>query len=269
MFSRILGAVVVAVAVLLAGAAYAESTIKLETYAGRLRQVEVDIAGAKRKFMFDTGGGYTIISPAVAAAIGCAPKGRIFALRMSGEPFTTPTCAGVSYGLGSLRVRDDVAGVFDLMSLLPKDLPPLDGLISLKSFEGHRFALDLSANVVVIDGDVRGGPFPCRIATGLDGSNLTLFARIDQTNQRLWFEVDSGNLADVRLAVHAAPLFGADAGAPKVIALSLGGAKPVNVMASAGSIIYDGALNAAFLERGTLYAALSDSPRCRWLPHER
>ena len=108
----------------------AEQRLALEPYAGKLRQIRVDIAGAGRRFLFDTGGGHTLISPSVAAAIGCAPQGRVVGYRMSGEKFETPICPDVVFKIGEYQPDSETVGVFDLMAFLPKELPPVDGTAS-------------------------------------------------------------------------------------------------------------------------------------------
>lgn len=249
--------------------ARADKAVRLEPYVGKLKQVGVNIAGAEHRFLFDTGGGYTLISPRIAQAVGCTPTGRIAGFRMSGEKLETPLCANVQYSIASSLSRAETVGIFDLMTLLPEDLPRLDGVISLLSFEGRRIALDLAANRVVLDATPKGTPFPCRAATGLDGSNYVLFAAIERAGRTFWFEIDSGNLDAVRIAPHAALVFGLSpsVGEPTTIELSLGRAPAARIDARVADIIYDGALNARFLEQGVLHGDLGARPLCRWQPH--
>lgn len=90
-----------------------------------------------------------------------------------------------------------------------------------------------------------------------------------RAGRAFWFEIDSGNLDAVRIAPHAAPSFGLSPGTqePATIELSLGRAPAVRIDARVADIIYDGALNAQFLEQGTLSADLGTRPLCRWRPH--
>lgn len=245
-----------------------EDRLDLMPYAGKLRQVSVRIAGEERAFLFDTGGGYTLISPAVAAAIGCTPRGRILGYRMNGERFETPLCSDVAYAIGSFMADGETVGVFDLTALLPKELPPLHGLISLKTFAGRTVALDLKANTLVVGGAVstQAEHFTlCRVATGTDGADLTLFLGLKRDGVPYWFELDSGNLDDVRIAPHAAAAFGLDPTnkeSAQPLSLAIAGASHA-LTGRVVDIIYDGALNAAFLEQGALSADLVKA-RCSW-----
>jgi hypothetical protein len=254
-------------------AASGETTLSLERYAGKLRQVTVQIAGGDHKFLFDTGGGHTLISPAIAAALGCQPTGRIVGHRMNGDKFETPKCANVSYSIGSFVSQGETVGVFDLMSMLPKELPPLDGVISLASVQGRSLALDLGANKLIVDANrpaSAGQPFPCRVATGGDGADYTLFAGVVRAGAVFWFEVDSGNLDAIRIAPHAARYFGLEGSEQaRTIDLALGDGRSVQVEAHVVDMLYDGAISAAFLEQGVLYADLRQHPRCAWMAISR
>ncbi len=256
-------------AALLFGPAHAEAVVPLETYVGKLKQVRVTIAGGERQFLFDTGGGYTLISPAIAQALGCVPSGRIAGFRMTGERFDTPLCRRVRFSIGTLTSQTETAGVFDLMALLPKELPRLDGVISLASFQGRRIALDLAAGKLSVAARPKGHNFSCRAASGLDGSGYVLFAAVERAGSEYWFEVDSGNVDVVRLAPHVAPAFGLDSNSQetKQIDFSLGGAPAVRVGARVAEILYDGVIGAEYLGHGTLYADLGGRVSCSWQPH--
>jgi hypothetical protein len=249
--------------------ASAETVIELEKYAGKLRQVSMRIAGREHKFLFDTGGGHTLISPALASALGCKPAGRILGFRMNGEKFESAKCVNVGFAIGVYASQEEAVGVFYLMTMLPSDFPRLDGLISLASFAGRSVALDLSAGKLVVDPARQGfgQPFPCRVATGVDGADYILFAGVRRARTMFWFEVDSGNLDSVRLAPHTAPYFEAAPGSPLAIDLALGDGRAVKSEARIVDLIHDGALNAAFLEHGVLFADLRARSRCSWLVH--
>jgi len=252
---------------LICGAATAGDSVALEAFAGKLKQVRVTIAGSERRFLFDTGGGYTLISPAVAQALGCKPAGRIAGFRMRGDRFDTQVCQDVRFTIGSLPSQIETVGVFDLMALLPKELPRLEGVVSLASFRGRRIALDLAGGRLDAAAKSKGHDFRCRIATGLDGSNYVLFAAVERDGMEFWFEVDSGNVDVLLVARHSAASFGLDPSSQesKQIDFSLGKARTVRVAARAADILYDGVIGAEFLERGILFANLSGNTSCSWL----
>lgn len=53
--------------------ATAQDTIRLKSYLGNLKQIEVLIDGNPYHFLFDTCGGETFLSPDIAKAIGKKP----------------------------------------------------------------------------------------------------------------------------------------------------------------------------------------------------
>lgn len=244
--------------------------IHLEPYQGRLRAVRVQAANREWLLLFDTGGGTTVVSPALAEALKCAPRGRITGFRMSGQSITMPSCAADALVVGGWRATPQAIGVFDVMTLVPAEWPRLDGVISLRSFAGHRLTLDLAANAVVVNAqlDVGAKELLGRLATGVSGSELLVFAGIVAGRDTLWLEVDSGNLDAVLLAPHAARVLGmADSVGTERndLVLSLVPGRPSTVLARVRTLILDGALNAAWLERGQLTMDLMHG-RLWWAP---
>lgn len=251
-----------------------DSAIMLARYQGRLRIVRVHVANKSWQFLFDTGGGSTLISPDVAAAIGCLPKGSITGHRMSGEAIVTPSCPGPPLTIGGWTAPPQTLGVFDLMSLLPRDWPRLDGVISLRSFAGRRITLDLAANSITVHaaGDDRspdGTAFTGRIASGPSGAELLAFAAVPVGTDTLWLEIDSGNLDAVLLAPHAAKLLNLQDSVgtehPEV-SLPFPPGAALKTRARVRQLILDGALNAEWLERGRLTMELATS-RFWWRSH--
>ncbi|HJZ12282.1 MAG TPA: hypothetical protein VJ521_09035, partial [Acidobacteriota bacterium] len=121
------------------------NSLTFKPYLGRLRTVEASIHNRSYPFLFDTGGGLTIITPAVAKEIGCAPWGRIIAHRMDGQTVPFQRCGSADIGLNGMIVNTEVF-VFDLMALLPKDVPPLGGILSLHTFMNHAITINLLQN---------------------------------------------------------------------------------------------------------------------------
>lgn len=245
-----------------------DTVITLARYQSRLRIVRVHAANRDWQFLFDTGGGSTMISPDVAAAIGCAPRGSITGHRMSGDPVVTPTCSGSPLTIGGWTAPPQTLGVFDLMSLLPGDWPRLDGVISLRSFAGRRITLDLAANSLTVhaSGDDRtpGGAvaFTGRIASGPSGAELLTFAAVPVAADTIWLLIDSGNLDAVLLAPHAARMLELQDSAgtehPEV-SLPFPPGSALKTRARVRQLILDGALNAEWLERGRLTMDLAAS----------
>lgn len=186
---------------------YAQTDILLEDYFRTLKSVKVEIEGNKYNFLFDTGGGITMISPEIAKRINKTVYGNSVGFRMSGEKIESKLCDSLDIKIGGVNFFHSYVGVFDLMSLLPKEFERIDGLISLKTFEKERVTLNLSENRLVIETEesykekIKNMNFvQSRFANGLSGSELNIFIRIKVNNRLWWFLFDSGNIAQTKIS---------------------------------------------------------------------
>jgi hypothetical protein len=239
--------------------------LALRPYAGRLRTVDVTVGGASLPFLLDTGGGVTVLTPATAAAAGCAPWGRVTGFRMTGERLDLPRCGPVALATGGARTRAEAA-VLDVMALLPTGLPALGGIASLQTFEGRTVTLDLGANRLALGPRGLPGPPPrgmvplrVRAQREMGGAGLSLFVAVEGRRGPLWFLVDSGNLEAVLVAPHALEdlaegeaLAALRAGDAAELALPIAGLGAARVRARSRDLVYDGAIDAALLERMVL-----------------
>ena len=249
--------------------------VPLEPYLGTLRTVEVEVGGARHAFLFDTAGGATLLTPRLAAEVGCKPFGRVTGFRHSGERLDLPRCGAATFDLGGYEARVESA-VFDLMALLPEGVPELGGIIAIQTFEGRPWTLDLSRNELFIENEaslalrtVAMKEIGVRSSRQGGGGSIDLFMRVDATPGALWLEVDSGNAGPVILSPHALPALGIDA-TPKPdetidVVLPIAGFGAVNVKAVVKDTIYDGLLNAAFLDQHVL-AVSADLQRAGLAP---
>jgi hypothetical protein len=231
--------------------------IPLHPYAGRLRTVRVLVAGDSLDFLFDTGGGVTVVSPAVAERIGCTPTGRRVGFRMTGERLDAATCPDVPLAIGGVATRGE-AGVFDMMALLGRENRPVHGMISLRSFAGRTVTVDLVGNRLVLETPAtlaertRGmTPVRARVATGQDGSQAVLFVGLPVRDRELWLELDSAHQLATFLAPHSARLLGlADSVTRAEIVLPLAHGVDVRAPVIVKDVIYDGVLSGGLMERG-------------------
>lgn len=88
--------------------------------------VEAVVAGKPRRFLFDTGEGITMISPALAKEIGCEPWGNITAIRMTGDRLDLKRCDDVRFAVGGRTFVAPSVIVYDLSEIAGRDEPPLD-----------------------------------------------------------------------------------------------------------------------------------------------
>ena len=243
-----LGVSLILASSLWAGSATAKPvTLRLQPYLGRLFAVETTVDGHPARLLLDTGGGMTMITPDFAARTGCRPHGGVTGFRMSGERVVTRKCLAMElHAAGYSRKFQPV--VFDLMALLPKGVPPLDGVLSLDAFEGHRVKFDLAHRVLEVD-----GPPPVaskgelRLAREAGGAGLTAFVTASARVGELHLLLDSANLAGVVVSPSAAEQLGLapDAKAGQV-PLQLKGLAASPTALTVRDVIYDGALDADF-----------------------
>lgn len=238
--------------------AQAPITIPLDHPTPTMRTVRVAIGGDSLDFLFDTGGGVTVISPEVAARIGCTPSGRSVGFRMTGQMLAGPYCHDVALSIGGLALHDD-ASVMDFAKILGPTAPKVGGMISLSTLRGRALTLDLTHDRLVVESPaslaarVHGmTPLTARLATGVSGGELGVFVGVPVQTTELWLEWDSENNARTFLAPHAAKLLGViDSTGRGDVALPLApGVHPV-IAVQTKDIIHDGVLSARFLERAT------------------
>ncbi len=238
--------------------------IRLNPYAGRLVTVPIVIEKRTLTFLLDTGGGQTLITPRVASLIGCTPTGRSVGFRMNGERVEFKHCGATRLEIGGLAFARSQIAVWDVMAVLPKELPPLDGVLALDLFEQQPFSLDLASGTLTLESPAAmrerthgGNRVKARIATGTSGAELTLFL-YGRLNEPGWFLFDSANLDLVQAAPHlvrpSGPLPRQVEGAPFALDGLPGRSLPIRVR----DLIHDGALSESFL-RGWIWTI--DLPR--------
>jgi hypothetical protein len=234
------------------------AVISLRRGPGHLRTLRVLVGGDSADYLFDTGGGVTVISPQDSALVGCVPGGRGFGVRLTGEALTGRNCANVTIGAGPLQVTTD-AGVMDLAKLLGPNAPRVRGLISLNAFEGRTITLDLAREQLIVETPASLAErvktmtaVPARIATGEHGGQLTAYVGVRaQNGAMLWLEWDSENNASTLMAPYSIALLGGDSASRASdlrVALAPGRSAIIPVLRK-DNMIHDGVLSAGFIER--------------------
>lgn len=248
--------------------------LALHPYVGKLRTMQVEIEGRAATLIFDTGAGITSVTPEFAAQIGCEPRGNISAFRMNGERVAFRVCPGLRVEIGTAQTERNL-GVFDLGAVLPRGLPQVDGVAGLDLFDGRIITIlpGLSGLRLETRSSLRravGASTPARVrlAREAGGIGLTVFCPARSRQGDVWLLLDSANLAGVRLHPWAAAALGGPTEATRTprVQLSIEGAALETVDAEiVDELIYDGALNAEFLERRTITLDL-DHGRAWWRP---
>lgn len=246
--------------------------LELRRYVGKLRTVQVEIGGRPATLIFDTGAGITSVTPEFAAQIGCEPYGHVSAFRMGGERVAFQLCPALRVQIGEAQTERDL-GVFDLGSVLPQGLPHVDGIAGLDLFDGRIITMlpGLSGIRLETRSSLRravGASTPARLrmAREAGGLGLTVFCPARSRQGDVWLLLDSANLARVRLHPWAAASLGDPTEATRTsrIQLSIDGGAPETIEAEiVDDLIYDGVLNADFLERRAITLDL-DRGRAWW-----
>ena len=231
-------------------------TVTLTPYVSRLVTVETIVGNDTLQLLLDTGGGETVIGPHIAKRIGCNPTGRKIGFRMSGEQVVFQYCQDVALVIGGKTFHHDEIGVWDIQSVLPENLPPVDGILSLKTFGNQPFTLDLSSKSIILETPKslanrikKMNLLKSRIATGPDGSELDVFLH-GGFKQNGWFLLDSGNLDATIVSEGYADSNMMDSNKDSGVneaEFSLEGLPSNLIRYRAKNIIYDGALSEEFM----------------------
>jgi hypothetical protein len=230
--------------------------IPLHPYFRDLRVVRALAGTDTLTLLLDTGGGTTLITPQVAARRDCVPHGLDVGHRMTGEPVAFARCDSLRITSGAWSVNLVPVAVFDVSALLPKELPALDGVLSLDAFRGHVVTVDWPAGSLTIRGSatedsaVADNGVTARLATGESGRFLTALLRVEGSREPLWFLLDSGNLRGTLVAMTVLRDSLLRRSGPKEAMLAIGGRRPIRFTFTAANLVLDGALGTDYLERG-------------------
>ncbi|TKR33508.1 hypothetical protein FCE95_04205 [Luteimonas gilva] len=239
-----------------AAATAPQAVYKLEPYRKTVA-LRAQVGDRQGLFTFDTAGGITLLSPSFAAKIGCKPWGRLSGHRMMGDRLDMPRCDDVPLRLGAQTYRVPVAGVFDIVSLLPKDAAPLDGSIALDAFAGRAITIDFPAMRLIVEspGSLRertaqARSLPVSLSRELQGRALAASVGIPTRSGMAWMELDTGNGGTILVAKPYAALLGLDPEekGPQQADFAVSGALRAQGTAFAPDMILDGNLGMPFLK---------------------
>jgi hypothetical protein len=207
-------------------------------------------------FLFDTAGGVSQFSPAFAQRIGCRPWGRITGFQMHGQRLDMAQCSDVNVEISGQSWKLPVVGVFDLMSVFPKEAKPVDGLLALDLFAKNAITIDFPSRVLIVESDASlrartasATEFPARISREVQGRALAVSLGVSAGEGKVWLELDSGNGGTILVSRPYASLFGLDPAkdGPQTARFSIGANFTVRGTAFTPDLIIDGNLGMPFL----------------------
>lgn len=233
------------------------TVIPLENYLAAQKALHASVNGHEGLFLFDTGEGVSTISPAFAKKIGCEPWGRVTGFRMSGERLDFQRCDNLRFKVPGANLSAPIVGVFDIMALLPKDVPELDGALGLDIFAGRIVTIEPHANRLIIEtpqslaARIRHAKeIPARLVRDAEGVALAIDAGVPTAKGLAWMELDTGNGGTLVIGKHIAPLFGLkpDAKKPQPVSFMLTNGVHVSGTARTPDLIMDGNISNQFLK---------------------
>lgn len=242
-----------------------QAVLALQPYLG-VRALRATVNGHEGLFLFDTGGGVSVVSPQFAAAVGCKPWGRVTGFRMTGQRLDFPRCDDLDFHAGGQTLHVPTAGVFDLAPLLPPDAPPLAGVLALDAFAGRAVSIDLSAGTLTVESPAslaarieRASKVPLRLVRDAGGVALAGEIGVSTASGTAWMELDTGSDGALILGKHVAALFGLDPAAakPQAATLRIPGGVQLQGPALVMDLIMDGNIGVKVLKDWVITLDLS------------
>jgi hypothetical protein len=189
--------------------------LPLEVFQGKQFTLKAVVGGRVRTFLFDTGEGVTMISPAVAHDVGCEPWGNVTAFRMTGQRLDLPRCDNVVFSLAGKPHTAPTTIVYDLGKVDP-DAAVLDGAVGLDLFADRIITIRFASREVVIETPQSLAALrrtsievPIRLVRGAEGVALDVNIGVNTPRGRAWMELDSGNAGPtIFVSPQIAPLMG-------------------------------------------------------------
>jgi len=237
---------------------------------GRAPTIKVEIGGKTYPFLFDTGGGVTIITPAIAKQIGCTPFGQLVGYNAGGTRLDAKRCDAVEMKVGGHSMKLDAA-VMEVMTFFSPDTTEIGGFISLHTFENRAITIDLAGNKITVETDRSLAErvkdmkrLESRLSRQMGGASIDIFVAVNSPKGKMWFEVDTGNFSTIQIAPHAQEMLGINFDAPnrakmtKPVKLDIVGLGTVEGPARERVMIYDGMINHDTLSKMLITMDLRD-----------
>jgi len=190
--------------------------IRLERFRKALWKVHLTVNGVPGDFLFDTGGGVTLLSKEFASKVECTYWGRNTGYNMFGKRGDGPHCDGVQLMAGDVALTPVSVGHIDFAGMFPGDKAP-DGLLSLDAFDGKAITIDQSAGTLTIETPsslaervASMKELPMRLVRDCSARCLNAFVAVPTPKGRTWLILDSGAGGVSLIARDYADAFGLD-----------------------------------------------------------
>jgi hypothetical protein len=172
--------------------------IKLQRFRKALWKVHVTVKNKAGDFLFDTGGGVTLLSQAFSNGLECQFWGRTTGFNMFGKRGDDPHCDNVQITAGDASLTPVNVGKIDFKDQFPGDVAP-DGLLSLDAFDGKAITLDQKAGTLTIETPKSLATrtrtmkeLPFRVSRECSARCLSGFVGVPTAKGMTWLILDSG-----------------------------------------------------------------------------
>lgn len=230
--------------------------IKLQRFRKALWKVHLTVKGKEGDFLFDTGGGQTLLTDSFLSGIDCHFWGRSTGYNMFGKKGEGPHCDNVELAAGGVRLTPVSVGKIDFGDQFPGDKAP-DGLLSLDAFDGRAITIDQAAATLTIETPeslvkrTRSmQELPARVSRECSARCLSVFAGVPTKEGMTWLILDSGAGGVSLISRDHAAIFGLDPAAKEQrLKFEAAPGVPIDSPVMIADMIMDGNLGQPFLSQ--------------------
>ncbi len=230
--------------------------IKLQRFRKALWKVHLTVKNKPGDFLFDTGGGVTLLTEAFSRGIDCQFWGRTTGFNMFGKRGDEPHCDNVQIMAGDAILTPVNVGKIDFKDQFPGDLAP-DGLLSLDAFDGKAISLDQKAGTLTIEtpksfvSRIRTmTELPFRISRECSARCLSGFVGVQTAKGMTWLILDSGAGGVSLISKEYAEVFGLDPNAKEQrLRFEAAPGVPIDSPVLVTDMIMDGNLGQPFMSQ--------------------
>jgi len=230
--------------------------IKLQRFRKALWKMHVTVKGKPGDFLFDTGGGNTLLTQDYLKGIDCKFWGRTTGYNMFGKRNEGPHCDNVPIMAGDVALTPVSIGTIDFGDQFPGDKKP-DGLLSLDAFDGKAITLDQTATTLTIETPQsllkrtrQMKELPFRVSRECSARCLSVFLGVPTSAGMTWLILDSGAGGVSLIAKDYAKVFGLDPNAKEQrLKFEAAPGVPIDSPVLVTDMIMDGNLGQPFMSQ--------------------
>jgi len=247
-------------------AASSQQIINLKRFHKALWTVSITMKGKTGDFLFDTGGGVTLVSKKFAGGMDCKFWGRNTGYNMFGKRSDGPHCDNVPLNASGVDLAPVSIGTIDLTEMF-EDGDVLSGLLSLDAFDGKAITIDQKAATLTMEteGSLKKRirqmkEFPLRVARECSARCLSAFLGVQTPDGMTWLNIDTGAGGVSLISKDHAKTFSLDpAKKEQTINFPLDSGVTIGGAVMLADMIMDGNLGQPFLSRYVVTIDLKNS----------